>query len=365
MQSVKGHTPSAINSDASVQGEVGKVFKSYQIETYDNNSFAPKSTAYKAFGLPPGLKCNTATGVISGTPTSSGNYKAIVYAGNANGFGRYGFASFAISPAIPLATWSWSPVNTIEPLQIGETAFFGVEDVTGSGTISYQWLKNGKPLPGKTSPTLELNSVTLADSGNYALVITTAAGKVTTESQKLVIENSGLAIYKLTGRGNWIDAFGRKPISFGGYILVDLTTMQGRGIFTMDNKTYGKYQTELSSSAFVMTSSGPWQGSTSLLSSVSDSEEAPAHEVISFSGMDAIISVDKTTTILTPSTMTGFIHGYLQIPGTNNKSLEVLTASLALDKPQTLNASNASETLEEAYDRLTLELEMKGFETQE
>ena len=59
--------------------------------------------------------------------------------------------------------------------------------------------------------------------------------------------------------------------------------------------------------------------------------------------------------------MAGFIHGYLQIAGTSEKALEVLTASLALDKPQTLNASNSSETLEQAYDRLTLELAIKGF----
>ena len=60
--------------------------------------------------------------------------------------------------------------------------------------------------------------------------------------------------------------------------------------------------------------------------------------------------------------MAGLIHGYLQIAGTSEKALEVLTASLTLDKPQTLNASNSSETLEQAYDRLTLELAIKGFE---
>jgi len=334
---------------------------SYQIKTWSDSSTS-KASLYRAFGLPPGLRCNSATGVISGTPMASGNYRVVVYAGNVNGFGSYGMASFAISPAIPVATWTWSPANTSTPIQIGGSAFFGVENVTGSGAISYQWLKNGKPLSGKTSSMLTLNSVSLADSGNYALVITTGAGKVTTEAQKLILENSGLAIYKLTGRGNWIEASGRKPIFFGGYILVDLTTMEGRGIFTIDHKTYGKYQTELSSSAFVMTSSGPWQGSTSLLSSVSDTEEAPAHEVMSFSGMDALIALDKTTTVLAPSTMAGFIHGYLDITGTANKSLEVLTASLTLDKPQTLDAYKVSETLQAAYDRLTLELAIKGFD---
>ena len=312
--------------------------------------------------IPQGLPFTiTYNGSADFVPVEAGVYNVSVKVDDIN-YSAVKNVKMTISlPVTPPATWSWSPANTSTPLQIGGTAFFGVENVIAPGTISYQWLKNGKPLPGKTSSTLTLNSVGLADAGSYALVITTAAGKVTTESQKLVIENSGLAIYKLTGRGNWIDAFGRKPISFGGYILVDLTTMEGRGIFTMDHKTYGKYQTELSSSPFVMNSSGPWQGSTSLLSSVSGSEEAPAYEVISFSGMDALIALDKSKTILAPSTMAGFIHGYLNIAGTSGKALEVLTASLTLDKPQTLNASNSSETLEEAYNRLILELAIKGF----
>lgn len=330
----------------------------YPYLVYDGS---PKAVAVST--IPQGLPFTiTYNGSSDFVPVEAGVYNVSVKVDDIN-YSAVKNVKMTISlPATPPATWSWSSVNTIEPLQIGGTAFFGVENVIAPGNISYQWLKNGKPLPGKTSSTLTLNSVGLADAGNYALVITTAAGKVTTESQKLVIENSGLAIYKLTGRGNWIDASGRKPISFGGYILVDLTTMEGRGIFTMDNKTYGKYQTELSSSAFVMTSSGPWQGSTSLLSSVSGSEEAPAYEVISFSGMDALIALDKSKTILAPSTMAGFIHGYLEIAGTSGKALEVLTASLTLDKPQTLNASNSSETLEEAYDRLILELAIKGFE---
>jgi hypothetical protein len=331
---------------------------SYPYLVYDGS---PKAVTVST--IPQGLPFTiTYNGSSDFVPVEAGVYNVSVKVDDIN-YSAVKNVKMTISlPATPPATWAWSPANTSTPLQIGGTAFFGVENVIAPGNISYQWLKNGKPLPSKNAPTLELNSLSFADSGSYALVITTGAGKVTTEAQKLIVENSGLAIYKLTGRGNWIDGSGRKPISFGGYILVDLTSMEGRGIFTIDHKTYGKYQTELSSSAFVMTSSGPWQGSTSLLSSVSDTEEAPAHEVMSFSGMDALIALDKTTTVLAPSTMAGFIHGYLQIPGTNDKSLEVLTASLTLDKTQTLDAYKVSETLQAAYDRLTLELAIKGFE---
>ena len=51
-----------------------------------------------------------------------------------------------------------------------------------SGTLAYQWKKDGADLPGETGATLNLSNVTGASSGNYSLVITdtSALGTVTT-----------------------------------------------------------------------------------------------------------------------------------------------------------------------------------------
>ena len=78
----------AITSPTRVAGEVETPF-SYQI-TADNNP-----VLYLASGLPAGLKCNTASGLISGIPTETGTFPVQVKARN-----YWGTASATISMAI-------------------------------------------------------------------------------------------------------------------------------------------------------------------------------------------------------------------------------------------------------------------------
>lgn len=51
----------------------------------------------------------------------------------------------------------------------------------GSGTapLSFQWSKNGTPIPGKTELTLTLSNVTAADSGSYTFAVTNPYGSAT------------------------------------------------------------------------------------------------------------------------------------------------------------------------------------------
>jgi len=53
----------------------------------------------------------------------------------------------------------------------GGTASFSVA-ATGNGTLTYQWKKGGADLAGKTSATLTLNPVALADAGSYTVMVT-------------------------------------------------------------------------------------------------------------------------------------------------------------------------------------------------
>jgi parallel beta-helix repeat protein len=75
-------TPPApvVTSASSATGTVGVAFN-YQITATNS------PTSFDAFGLPAGLSVNTATGLISGTPTTSATYSVTVSATNAGGTG--------------------------------------------------------------------------------------------------------------------------------------------------------------------------------------------------------------------------------------------------------------------------------------
>ena len=47
------------------------------------------ATSFTAINLPPGLSLNSATGQISGTPTTAGTFTFYAYASNAAGTGSY------------------------------------------------------------------------------------------------------------------------------------------------------------------------------------------------------------------------------------------------------------------------------------
>jgi uncharacterized repeat protein (TIGR01451 family) len=83
------------------------------------------------------------------------------------------------------------PVITAQPTFAGgstsETASTGAQVImsvmgSGSGTITYQWEKNGTPLTGDTNAMLTLSDVQLADSGSYSATVSNPGGGVASNS---------------------------------------------------------------------------------------------------------------------------------------------------------------------------------------
>ncbi|PAW84588.1 MAG: hypothetical protein B9S33_11330 [Pedosphaera sp. Tous-C6FEB] len=74
------------------------------------------------------------------------------------------------------------PVITAPPQSLavtpGSNATFTVT-ATGTPAPTYQWLKNGLTLPGATLATLTLPAVTLADVGDYVVIVSNSRGAVT------------------------------------------------------------------------------------------------------------------------------------------------------------------------------------------
>ncbi|MBC7938659.1 MAG: immunoglobulin domain-containing protein, partial [Chitinophagaceae bacterium] len=58
---------------------------------------------------------------------------------------------------------------------------------SGTPTPTYQWRKDGAPISGATSSTLNIASVTLADAATYTVVATNAAGTATSSNAVLTV----------------------------------------------------------------------------------------------------------------------------------------------------------------------------------
>lgn len=63
-------------------------------------------------------------------------------------------------------------------------AIFTVK-ATGSGNISFQWLKNGTSITGATNDTLEINIASYNDSANYSVIVKSQCDSILSQNAKL------------------------------------------------------------------------------------------------------------------------------------------------------------------------------------
>jgi len=123
-------------------------------------------------------------------PTSNTTYTATV----ATSAGCSVSNTVAISVTPPTVITTQPVATTIcapAPLNLSVTA-------TGSGTLTYQWRKNGVNISGATASTYQLTSTTIADAGTYDVVITSSCGSITSSSAIVTINPKPVADYTFT-----------------------------------------------------------------------------------------------------------------------------------------------------------------------
>ncbi len=86
----------------------------------------------------------------------------------------------------PLIAASPAYVSTVPGGKIALTA-----QVVGIPSPTYQWQKNGTPIPGATQPTFNLESAAATDAGTYAITATNAAGSITGPPAQVQISTTG------------------------------------------------------------------------------------------------------------------------------------------------------------------------------
>lgn len=120
-------------------------------------------------------------------------------------------APVVITPDIKI---SLQPVGT--SLFSGKSYTFNVS-ASGSGTLSYQWRKNGTPIPNAVLPYLSFSAVTTTDAGTYDVVITNANGPVTSQGATLNVTVDRTAKLNWSAPTSRVNGAALAPEEIAGY----------------------------------------------------------------------------------------------------------------------------------------------------
>lgn len=120
----------------------------------------------------------TDSATLTVNPVVAGTYSVVV--SNTQGSATSNTATLTVTAAPTITTHPVGGVvapNAVVTMSVA---------ATGSG-LSYQWLKNGNALIGATASSLVMNTVNTSDNGQYAVIVSNAAGKVTSNAAQLTI----------------------------------------------------------------------------------------------------------------------------------------------------------------------------------
>ncbi len=108
--------------------------------------------------------------------------------GNINSTERFNSAAATLTVNTPISIAS-QPVS--QTVCLGAPASFSAT-ASGTGPFTYQWRKGTTDIPGATSSSFSLASVTAADAGSYRVVVTSSCGSKTSAIATLTINEPPL-----------------------------------------------------------------------------------------------------------------------------------------------------------------------------
>lgn len=108
------------------------------------------------------------------------------------------------------------PLIISQPVRViaapDELATFSVV-VSNPAGATFQWKFNAADIPGATSDTLLLTDITIANEGQYSVVVSNSAGSVTSESAALLLDSDGDALPDSWEAANFIDSDPSHPLN--------------------------------------------------------------------------------------------------------------------------------------------------------
>ena len=235
-----GYSVVVTNSYGSVTSRVAQLIVNAPIapsivtQPQDQTNILPGATAtfsVLAFGSDPlsyQWFYNTNTPVANATDsiltltnvqaTDAGSYSVVINNGAGTTNSSFAFLTVNTSPVAPV--FNSEPVSLV--VLAGSPASFTAV-AGGTAPISYQWSKDGTPIPGATSVTLNLTNVQTTDNGSYTLTATNSIGSATSSPAQLTVTTATLLVnsaYNLTGFGQATTGGGIIPDTDPAYAKV-------------------------------------------------------------------------------------------------------------------------------------------------
>jgi hypothetical protein len=101
-------------------------------------------------------------------------------------------------------------------VSVGQPATFSVS-ASGSGTLGYQWQRDGVDIAGATKSSYTLPSAAPADSGaKFRVVVTNAAGSATSDAATLTVTSNRAPVATITSPASGATYVGGQTITFAG-----------------------------------------------------------------------------------------------------------------------------------------------------
>ena len=169
-------------------------------------------------------------------PDVAGTYGVMVV--NFVGSTNSDFATLTVNTNPVAPSFISQPVSQI--VLTGGTATFNAVAV-GTGTISYQWNKNGSPVGGATNSNLTLMNVQSIDAGSYTLAASNNVGGVVSSAAALTVTPSIPVVnsaYNLVGFGQNTTGGGVMPETDPAYAKVSTPLELANAVLAF-NKTGG------------------------------------------------------------------------------------------------------------------------------
>lgn len=273
--------------------------------------------------------------------TQAGVYDVVVK--NTQGVALSNSVRLSFAPLITVLT---SPQTRI--VNPGGTAFF---NVWVPGATAWQWLKNGTPIKGAITSTLNVPNVDASSAGLYSVAVTTPNGKVTTAPAQLRVNDSGLLIYKLTGTGKAYEGSVATNAVLSGYLILDRAGQRSGLIIGSKSGSQNIHRLEIHDDLDTQ-STGPVPKSQTVVSELVAGEFA-----LWMDGTDSLLTISKTDKAVGPATMKGYANS---IDLGSNVRIETVSLTLTLDAVNSTPARLSQETVQQAMLRISQDMQAKG-----